>query len=272
MKFPRRPNLDALKGVVLKKRPRQSWFLIGGGFLLICLILWSSLRSPRETESVTLPNFAAIKDIKERKERFFAFLLPFAQEANEYAMSQRKDVIAMRQHHEKGDRLSKRAMTRLNELLLEYAFEEVEEVGERTFHDLLSRIDIIPPSLSLAQAALESGWGTSRFAQEGNNLFGVWCYEPGCGIVPKRRPPGKVYEVKSYSSPKKSFVDYIRNLNTNDSYSSMRAIRRALRRNDARLSGYDLADGLERYSQERWVYVQKVQSLIRSNGLAKFDQ
>ena len=228
-------------------------------------------RVSEKAEPVRLPDFVAIKDVKERKARFFEFLLPFARKANERALTQREMVLAMRDAHEKGDKLSSKATKQLNELLKEYEVDSVEEIGVRAFHDLLSKIDVIPPSLSLAQAALESAWGTSRFAQEGNNLFGIWCYEPGCGIVPKRRPPGKTYEVKKYSNPGECFSDYIKHLNVNDAYRSMRAIRRALRRNGTKLAGYDLAEGLELYSQERWVYVQKVQSIIRSNGLAKYD-
>jgi len=248
----------------------MSWLLIGGSLLALILLVWLIFGLTGE-RSVELPDFAAIEDARERKKQFFAFLLPFAEEANETALAQRKVVLDLQKKREKRGSLSKRDLRILNELLVEYEFEPIEQVGERTFHDLLSRIDIIPPSLALAQAALESGWGTSRFAKQGNNLFGIWCYEPGCGLVPKRRPPGKTYEVKSYPTPAESFADYIKNLNTNKAYASMRAIRRALRRNDAKLTGFDLAEGLERYSQERWLYVQKVQDLIRSNQIAKYD-
>ena len=136
---------------------------------------------------------------------------------------------------------------------------------------LLLKLDIIPPSLALAQAALESGWGTSRFAREGNNLFGMWCYEPGCGIVPRRRPAGATYEVTRYRSPRESFNAYINNLNSNIAYESLWLLREQSRLDGRSPTGLELADGLYRYSQEEWLYISKVKGVIKTNNLSIYD-
>jgi Bax protein len=224
-----------------------------------------------QEEERVMPDFALIANSKERKQAFFEYMLPFAEEANDQILKERSEVERlMAEFLRKGD-LSGRGERRINELLEAYKFDLVDAFEEQTFKDLLSRVDGIPPSLALSQAALESGWGSSRFAREGYNLFGMWCYEPGCGIVPSHRPAGKSYEVTRYDSPKDSFAAYINNLNTNRFYVAMRAIRRELRSTDGSLNGYELAEGLHRYSQEGYVYISKVQSLIQSNKLSRFD-
>ena len=94
---------------------------------------------------------------------------------------------------------------------------------------LLRRVDKIPASLALAQAANESAWGASRFAQDGKNFFGQWCYKDGCGIVPRRRVEGATYEVRSFESVMDSVESYIHNLNTFPNYQMLRRIRQQLR-------------------------------------------
>ena len=120
-------------------------------------------------------------------------------------------------------------------------------------------------------AAKESGWGTSRFAREGNNLFGEWCFDSGCGTVPRNRAEGRSHEVKNFSSPKMSVRSYIHNLNTHDSYTDFRDARAGMRAAGRVLSGLTLAEQLSRYSERRLVYVEEIVSLIRTNDLAAFD-
>lgn len=219
-----------------------------------------------------LPDFGEIDDIDERKAAFFEYLGPFVDRSDFDILRQRERLQAVR------GQLTDSPMSRRSERLVRQLAEAYEleldpdsPVSAEQLDSLLDRVDIIPQSLALAQAALESGWGTSRFAQQGNNLYGVWCYEPGCGIVPKRRPAGASYEVKKYRSPKESFDDYIQNLNTNPAYESLRQIRASLRREGKPLTGLALSDGLYRYSQEGWGYVGKIQRLIRSNNLQIYD-
>lgn len=218
-------------------------------------------------EEISLPDFASIGSVKERKHAFFSFLEPFVAQANNEILEERAEILKMEQYFERSSKLGGSRLERFNELRDKYKLDPVETVDQRDFSALLDRVDTIPESLALAQAAVESGWGTSRFARQGNNLFGMWCYDPGCGIVPKRRPAGRTYEVAAYDNPFQSFLAYIRNLNTNASYAELREIRARFREKGMEPSGADLAPGLVKYSQERWTYVDKIRGMIASNSL-----
>jgi Bax protein len=129
----------------------------------------------------------------------------------------------------------------------------------------LIRIDKIPVSLALIQAAKESAWGTSYFARKGNNLFGHWCFEKGCGIVPRSRPPGANHEVRSFDDVSDSVSAYLLNLNSHPAYAKLRLARYRMRlagkKPDARL----MAAGLRRYSAVGEKYVETVREMIRGN-------
>lgn len=242
------------------------------GILALLVVILVFLR-PGPLWHRPLPDFAAIHDISERKAAFFTFLGPYIEEANAAILSQRSRLQGIKAHWGHGS-LNRRDDRWVRRIAEEYGIEPdlQEPVKEGLIDELLLRVDIIPPSMALAQAALESGWGTSRFARQGNNLFGIWCYTPGCGMVPKRRPAGATYEVASYRSPKESFEDYIRNLNSNRAYEGLWDIRAELRREEKLLTGIAVADGLYRYSQEGWGYVGKVQRVIQSNNLQIYDE
>lgn len=253
----------------LRQKPPLPCALPGIGIVLLVLLLlflpWSCRRG--------LPDFSKIDDTKERKEAFFSFLGPYIEEANAGILASRKRLQAARDHLGTG-RLNRRESRWVRHLASRYELEldADADITRDLLDGLLLRVDIIPPSMALAQAALESGWGTSRFAQQGNNLFGIWCYEPGCGIVPRRRPAGASHEVKAYRSPRQSFEDYISNLNTNRAYESLWRLRADARGDGTKLTGVYLADGLYRYSREGWTYVGKVQRMIRSNKLLPYDE
>jgi len=239
--------------------------------VLVGLLLLVGLRLGY-LENRELPDFAAIEDIDQRKAAFFAYLEPFVRQANREILASRRILLAISGQLDHGP-LNRRNDRWVRQLAGQHGLElpETQPVEDAVFEDLIRRVDIIPPSMALAQAALESGWGTSRFARLGNNLFGIWCYEPGCGLVPRNRPPGRTYEVRTYRSPAACFADYIRNLNANEAYSALWQIRENLRAEGERPNGLAVANGLYRYSQEGWAYIEKVQSLIRSNQLQLYD-
>jgi len=131
---------------------------------------------------------------------------------------------------------------------------------------LLNKIDQIPTSLVLAQAAIESAWGTSRFAQKGNNLFGEWCFSQGCGIVPLHRAKGSHHEVKAFASIADSVRSYMLNLNSHPAYQAFRN-KRLKQQSAAQLSGCYLASGLINYSEKKERYIESIKQLIRINKL-----
>jgi Bax protein len=244
-----------------------------GGVCLFLVILLILLVSRGPLTGPSMPDFREITDVSERKAAFFSFLEPFVEAAETEIQQQRERLLII--EGRVGDvLLNRRDDLWIRQTAAEYGVEIDPEspVDPSHVEELLRRVDIIPPSLALAQAALESGWGTSRFARKGNNLFGIWCYTPGCGLVPRQRPAGATYEVTKYRSPRESFEDYIRNLNSNRSYQALWEIRESLRAEGLPVTGLELADGLYRYSEEGWGYVGKVQRVIQSNDLIQYDE
>ena len=132
-------------------------------------------------------------------------------------------------------------------------------------------MDIIPPSLALAQAAEESGWGTSRFVVEGNALFGQWTDNKKNGLIPLGRVINHNYRIEAFQSLLDGVRAYARNLNTHRAYRSFRAGRSELRRSGKILSGQKLSLHLASYSERGENYIRSLQKIITSNSLEKFD-
>lgn len=133
--------------------------------------------------------------------------------------------------------------------------------------ELLKRVDTIPNSLALAQAINESAWGTSRFARQGQNLYGTWCYQKGCGIVPLHANNKQFFAVKAYPNFKASIDDYLLNLNSNKHYRSLRETRYKSHQLNKPISGYQLAEYLGNYSAIGQQYITAIQSLITTYEL-----
>lgn len=227
--------------------------------------------SATQAEVEPVPDFDAISDPEERKQVFFAFLQPYVDAQNEKVRGQRARLLGLAERIAAGLPLERRDRIFLMDLAAEY------EVRGEDFRDpqflavLLRRVDVLPPSLVLAQAANESGWGTSRFAREANNFFGQWCYEQGCGLVPVRRRARANHEVKTFSSIEEAVNAYFMNLNTFPSYVDLRLIREELRESARPIDGLSLSEGLYSYSERGRAYVRELQSLIRYNELLQRD-
>ncbi len=161
-------------------------------------------------------------------------------------------------------------------IVLDLADEYWVNVDDKSFKqvvgELLIKIDEVPPSLVVAQAINESGWGRSRFAREANNLFGMWCYTPGCGLVPERRRANDKHEVKRYASIQDSVDEYLRNINRNKAYIELRELRARQRQRMQLLSGEYLAQGLSEYSSIGAEYVNRIRNIIDSRQLDRLDQ
>ena len=142
-----------------------------------------------------------------------------------------------------------------------------------TLEKLLKRVDIVPVSLALAQSATESGWGTSRFAQKGNALFGQWTWKKHAGIIPKEREPGRNHAIRAFNELYQSVASYIENLNVSAHYSDFRNARAALRTVSAPNGkwGYILAGYLSAYSEEGLDYVKKIRVIIKLNSFSDFE-
>lgn len=223
-----------------------------------------------------LPDFAVLENVGERKAAFFAFVRPFAEYHNQRLWAERSRLLEWQARLEAGGELKPEKRRTLEEMARHYRVKSPRVSAEGAadagvIEQLLRRVDIVPVSLVLSQAATESGWGSSRFAVEGNNLFGIWCYRPGCGIVPRRRGKGANHEVAAFDTPAKSARAYFRIINTHPAYAEFRELRQLLRRRGEALDGLILAAGLEHYSERGEEYIQQIRGMIRGNDLARFD-
>ena len=243
-------------------------------YALIALLFFSTTLATK-TYSFMLfddtPNFQEIKNTAEKKQQFFDFLYPHIVEANKQLRLERAKIKRIIDNT-----ISDGAETEelppywqhwyLKSQARLYRIDEEQE-PKKIAMALLKKIDIIPPALVLAQAANESAWGTSRFAREGNNYFGLWCYTKGCGLVPKHRNKGSTHEVASFSNVQKAVIAYSTNINRHKAYAPLRAIRLQLQAQNKAITGAALAPGLIHYSERRELYVQFIQELIRGNKL-----
>jgi len=145
-------------------------------------------------------------------------------------------------------------------------------IDEKKRQELLVKVDIVPPSLALAQAAEESGWATSRFTSEGNALFGQWDFS-GKGMAPKqqRKELGN-YGLARFNSPLASVEGYMRNINTTNAYHKFRALRSKLNHENKPLTGLVLAGTLDKYSERGHAYIDSIRSMIRYNKLQDVDE
>lgn len=214
-----------------------------------------------------LPNFAEIRDVNEKKSTFFGYLHPLVNQVNDDIASQRAFIISLEAMPEVGESKSQ-FLSLVNRYLVKKEralFNKGELDFNQTKSILLKRVDTLPAALVLMQAANESAWGTSRFALQANNLFGQWCFTPGCGVVPTGRPEGEHYEVRKFSHPIDSIKSYFNNINTGHAYVTLRELRAQQRELDQELDATLLAEGLEQYSIRREEYVIEIQNMIRVN-------
>lgn len=150
--------------------------------------------------------------------------------------------------------------------------QESDELDNAALTELKKRVDIVPPSLALAQAAEESGWGTSRFAIKGNSLFGQWDFS-GKGIKPKeQRSELGNYGIATFDSPQDSIEAYMLNLNTHRAYERMRQKRAVSRQQNKQPTGWDLAKTLDKYSERGLDYVKSLHAIMSYNKLNDADQ
>jgi Bax protein len=123
----------------------------------------------------------------------------------------------------------------------------------------------------LAQAANESNWGRSRFAEDFNNYFGIWCFKKGCGVVPNKRDDNASHEVASFKSLEECIDYYVLNINRSYAYEDLRLLRKEQRDNSKAITGILLADGLANYAYPGNEYIDSIKSVIQYNQLERYD-
>ena len=204
--------------------------------------------------SLKTPDFDQIQDVNLRKQAFFKYLLPEVNKQNEEIIQLRHDI-----------KTGKINSFKLKDIYRYY------RVKEDDIDALLNRVDVVPASLVLAQGAYESNWGRSRFSKHYHNFFGLWCFKKGCGVIPLKRDKNDTHEVAKFSSLSKGLEYYLRSINRNSAYQTLRKIRKNKRDKKLPITGIALAEGLENYAEIGYEYVETVQSIIRYNKLSEYD-
>ena len=207
------------------------------------------------------PDFANITDVKEKKRLFLMAITPIVMAENQRVRNDRSAVERLVKAGLPAEGSADRR--ELASLLAPYGL----KLEGTTSELILARLDEVPSALVLAQAALETGWGTSRFALEGNSLFGQWTMKVGDGIAPSARAEEDSHEVKAFPSLQASVRDYLRNINTHGAYQELRQARALLRAEGLPLDSAALAAGLARYSERGTDYVDDLTRLLGGKEL-----
>ena len=200
-------------------------------------------------------------DTKMKRELFIKIVLPLILDENQKIMDDRKKLFKI---------LAKNFNTVGEKVWLKRRFREYK-IEDQDLSKLKIRMDIIPVSIALAQAANESGWGTSRFALEGNALFGQWTWSKK-GISPANKDPDKTHKILQFQILKASVRAYKNNLNTHSAYKEFREVRAQLRQDDKQIVGLDLTKYLKNYAAIGEKYVSILENIIEKNSLTDFDK
>ena len=208
-----------------------------------------------------LPNeIKKIENTKKRKNLFIQIVLPLILEENNRIRVDRRKLFSI---------LNKNINSNVEKRWINKKFKQYGVVN-KDLSTLKIRMDTVPVSLAIAQSAKETGWGTSRFALEGNALFGQWTWE-GEGIKPSGADTNSTHKVMKFKVLKASVRAYIRNLNTHRSYKSFRRERAEQRDNFEKFNSLELADHLDKYAETGKEYVKILKQIIKQNSLTDFD-
>ena len=214
----------------------------------------------------SLPDdFMEIQPVNERKKLFINTLLPIIYAENLKILEDRKKILDWWSESQ-GENFSR-------DFWPAWLFElsEKYDAADSNLGNLLIKVDVIPISMALSQAAIESGWGTSRYLREGNAVYGQYTFEKNKGIEPAQRDSSQKFFIRKFENLSESTKSYFKNINTHLAYEGLREERKKLRMNGEVLSGLKLADFLTSYSERKQEYVKDVKKIIESNNFMKFD-
>lgn len=220
---------------------------------------------PRVSIAALPQDLDAIRQVELKKSVFFKTTLPLILMENEKIAADRQRLLRL------ADVLRDRRQLSAPEAAWLVRLAERYKADVNDLETLIARVDEIPVSLAMAQAAEESGWGTSRFAQNGNALFGQWTTADDEGLIPKDRKEGMTHKVKAFDTLSDSVAGYMRNLNTHGAYKSLRAARATMRDHGIKLDGWKLAETLTKYSERGEKYVKSIRLIIDANDLRELD-
>lgn len=220
---------------------------------------WGSVRSKEVT-------------VEDKKRIFFRGLAPLILRSNELIMKDRNRLSELRSLHKQNAKLEGKDQVWILKLANLYkAKDNQNQVTTALMDELWAKVDIVPVSLALAQAAEESGWGTSRFAASGNAVYGQWTWGKNAITPERQRKELGNYGIASFETLQESVCAYMLNLNTHSAYASLRSKRAELRKKGEKVTGPVLAEQLTKYSERGEEYVKGLQSMMNYNRLVPAD-
>jgi len=225
-----------------------------------------------KTSSINLVFIDAFnfKNFSNPKQDFIQTLLPLISYENQKILLERKNLFNIKEALVNEKTLNNRDLIYLKKIAKKYKIKINNKHKIDLVNQLLIFVDIIPNSIVLAQAANESGWGTSRFAKEYNALFGEYTYDFSKGVIPLKREEGKKHLVKAFSSYDNSVKSYFRNINTHYAYEKFRLTRKLMRDKNNFSNINLLVETLNTYAEDN-DYVETISSIIETNKLSQFD-
>lgn len=210
--------------------------------------------------------------VQYKKQIFFRGIAPLILRSNELIMKDRDRLEKIRSSYQANNPLTEMDQIWVRKLAELYKVKTIDDQVEISVLDeLWKRVDIVPPSLAMAQGAEESGWGTSRFAAAGNALYGQWTWGKNAIVPEKQRKELGNYGIAAFESLQESICGYMLNLNTHNAYADLRKRRAELRKNGEKISGSILAEQLTKYSERGEEYVTGLKSMMEYNQLSPVD-
>ena len=197
-------------------------------------------------------------------------ILPLAIHENQKILADRERLLKIKDFLDLNKTIDKQENKFVKFLANKYNVEYKNRHKVDIINELILMVDVIPNSIVLAQAANESGWGSSRFAQEYNALFGEYTYNNEKGVVPFDREEGKKHLIKYFSSIDQSVISYFNNINSHYAYDQFRKLREIQRNNDNSFNVLSLVTKLDFYAEDK-DYVKTISSIIKTNNLEVYD-
>ncbi len=209
--------------------------------------------------------------LKDNKKKFVRTVLPLIINENQKILSVRNNLLLLKNKLSNNYSLNKSELQILKKLSKSHKIKFNNSHKLDVINNLLKKVDIIPNSIVLAQAAIESGWGSSRFAQDFNALFGEYTYDNDKGVVPLERENGEDHLIKAFNSYNSSVESYFNNINSHYAYEQFRELRKVMRERNNFSNVTLLVDKLDTYAEDE-NYIQTIRSVIKNNNFEIFDK
>ena len=205
-----------------------------------------------------------------KKIKFIKTVLPLIVFENNKILLERKKLLKIKDYLSLEKTLNTNDLKYLKNILKKYKISSTNKHKIDLINELLFNVNVIPNSIVLAQAANESGWGTSRFAKEYNALFGQYTYDENKGVIPFEREQGKKHLIKNFTSINKSVESYLKNINSHYAYKNFRKLRSQIQDLNNDFNIKILTNALDVYAEDE-SYVETINKIIDSNNLNQFD-